>query len=82
MDGGVMTAQIIYDENGRRIYQLGSGSLVISENGAWIPGVYADLPAALRAFEVDDRRLVELRDAVNANGSEAITLEMLRRRWR
>jgi hypothetical protein len=47
----------------RRTYEVDSG-LVISENGVWLPGVYADRLAARAAFALTAEELQELNDRV------------------
>lgn len=62
--------------SGRRIYQI-DGGYVISDNGTWLPGVYADVVAASRAFKFDPARLQELQDVANTRSVQNITLEDL-----
>ncbi len=67
----------VYDVNGRRVYLTSYGTFVISEHGQWLPGSYADLAAAMAAFDLDDEVLVELRDAA---GDQPVTFAAVRAR--
>lgn len=54
----------------KRIYKVDDG-FVISYSGAWIPGVYASMEAAIAAFSYTDDEIASL-------AGKTITLEMLR----
>lgn len=72
---------VVYDDGTRRVYAVGNG-FVISEGGCWLPGVFADRPAAMAAFDLDDSVLLAVRDRVNASEVDpdrrVITADMLR----
>ena len=66
--------------NGKKmIYKLeDDGTYVISENEVWIAGNYADIPAALMAFEMNDEVLNNIQQRKNIENSGPITVDDLR----
>ena len=60
----------------KMIYKLkDDGSYVISENGVWIAGVYANISAALMAFKMDDEVLYNIQKRKNIENSGPITVD-------
>jgi len=55
------------------IYKIDSGTFVISSDGVWLPGVYADETTAREALKLPDDVLQKLQDAANARGDGTIT---------